>query len=111
MMENSFYLREFVHYFLHLIFPGMLAWIFWKNKWKKTWLILLATMFVDLDHIFADPLFDPKRNSINFHPLHTYPAIAVYLLGAIFLRGNWQIASVGLVLHMLTDFQDYHLWR
>ena len=34
---------------------------------------MMATMLVDLDHLFADPIYDPDRCSIGFHPLHQYP--------------------------------------
>lgn len=110
-MENVLYIREIVHYFLHLVFPFFLAKIFWKDQWKKAYLILLSTMLVDLDHLFADPLFDPNRNSIGFHPLHTYPMIGLYFLGVIFLKGNWKIIAAGLLFHMFTDFQDFCFWK
>lgn len=108
---DSLTLREIVHYFLHLVFPVFIALIFFRNNWKKAYLIMLATMLVDLDHIFANPLFDPNRNSIGFHPLHTYPMIALYALGVIFLKGNYKIIAIGLLFHMFTDFQDFYLWK
>ena len=37
-------------------------------------------MLVDLDHLLADPIYDPERCSIGFHPLHSIPAIVVYAL-------------------------------
>ncbi|QOW11048.1 hypothetical protein Q73A0000_12110 [Kaistella flava (ex Peng et al. 2021)] len=72
---------------------------------------MLATMLVDLDHVFANPLFDPNRNSIGYHPLHSYWAIGAYFLDAIFLKGNYRIIAVGLLFHMFTDFQDFWLWK
>ena len=30
--------------------------------------------------LVADPLYDPNRCSIGFHPLHTAPAVALYVL-------------------------------
>jgi hypothetical protein len=110
-MGNLPYFGEFVHYFLHLVFPVVIAIIFFKNNWKKAYFIMLATMVVDLDHLFANPIFDPDRNSIGFHLLHTYPMIMLYFLGSIFLRGNFKIISVGLFFHMIVDFQDYYLWK
>lgn len=68
-------------------------------------------MLVDLDHLFANPVFEEGRNSIDFHPFHSYPAIAIYILGALFLKGNFRIISIGLLLHIMTDFQDYYLWN
>ena len=110
-MEKLFYAREIVHYFMHFVFPGFLAFFLWRKNWRFTYLLFLTTMLVDLDHIVANPLFDPQRNSIGYHPLHTYPMIVLYFLGAIFLKGNWRIIAIGLLLHMFTDFQDYYFWN
>jgi hypothetical protein len=73
-------------------------------------LILLATMLVDLDHLLADPIFDPNRCSINFHPLHTYYAMVVYV-ALLFFKKPYSIIGLGLVLHMLTDGLDCYLSR
>ena len=74
-------LQTIIHYTLHLVFPALLAFVFFKNNWKQAYLIMLATMLVDLDHLLANPIFDPNRCSVNFHPLHTYYAVAIYFIG------------------------------
>lgn len=102
-------LKTLTHYFLHLVFPVFIALIFFRKNWQKAYLIMLATMLVDLDHIFANPVFDPSRNSIGFHILHSYYAIAVYFL-LLFFKGNIRIVGIGLLFHMLTDFLDFNLW-
>ena len=68
---------------------------------------MIATMLVDLDHLLADPIFSLNRCSINFHPLHSYIAIGVYVVLLFFKEVR--IIAVGLLLHMLTDFLDC-LW-
>lgn len=65
---------------------------------------MLATMLVDVDHLWANPIFDPGRCSINFHPLHGYWAMAVYFVLLFFKKTR--IVAVGLLFHMLTDFID-----
>lgn len=110
-MAESLDIREVIHYFLHLVAPLFIALIFFRNNWKKAYLIMLGTMLVDLDHVFADPIFDPDRNSIGYHLLHTYPMIALYFLGTIFLKGHYKIAAIGLLFHMFTDFQDFYFWK
>ena len=71
---------------------------------------MLMTMLVDLDHLLADPVFAPGRCSIGFHPLHSWDAISVYFLMFLFFKNkNIKIISIGLLFHMLTDFQDC-LW-
>lgn len=96
---------SFIHYFLHLGFPLLIALLFYRNHWKKAYLILLATMLVDIDHLLAHPIFQADRCSIGFHLLHTYYAIAVYI-AFLFFSGNARILGIGLLLHMLTDFMD-----
>lgn len=97
-----------LHYGLHFLAPGLIAYFFFPQRWKFVWMLLLATMLVDLDHLLADPIFDPNRCSVGFHLLHSYPAIAVYGLVFIFAkRGSvLHILAIGLLFHMLTDFID-----
>ncbi len=96
--------RLITHYILHLFFPAVIAFTFFKQLWKKAWLLMLATMLVDLDHLFANPLFDPNRCSIGFHPLHSFVAITVYCLGVLIPKTR--IVSIGLLIHMLIDYLD-----
>ena len=56
----------------------MFAKIFWKSNWRVASIIMLATMLIDLDHLFATPMFDSNRCSIGFHPLHTFWAAIIY---------------------------------
>jgi len=98
-------MQTIIHYFLHLGFPFIIAIVFFKKDWKKAYLILLATMLVDLDHLLANPIFQVNRCSINFHPLHTYYAMLFYLI-LIFLRKPLRIIGIGLLFHMLTDLID-----
>ena len=89
---------------LHFLVPAAVAGIAWRDRFLKTWLILIATMLVDVDHLFADPIYDPSRCSIGFHPLHQPPAIAVYVLAAAWPRTR--IIGVGLLIHMALDGID-----
>lgn len=98
-------MRPFIHYFLHFGFPLLIALIFFGKDWKKVYVIFLATMLVDLDHLFATPIFQADRCSINFHPLHTYYAMAVYAV-LLFLKKPFNLIGLGLVFHMATDWID-----
>lgn len=97
-------LQPIIHYSFHLLLPGLLAWLFFRMKWKSAWAIMLATMLVDADHLLSNPVFDPNRCSIGHHLLHTPYAIAAYFLLLIFPKTR--ILALGLLLHMFTDFQD-----
>lgn len=100
-------LQPITHYALHLVFPGLIAWVFFRDQWLKAWLIMLATMTVDLDHLLADPVFDPSRCSVGLHVLHSYAAISVY--GLMSLLPRLRIVAIGLLFHMFTDYLDC-LW-
>jgi len=97
-------LQTVTHYSLHLLAPGLIAFIFFRSRWKQAWLIIVATMLVDADHLLATPVFDPSRCSIGYHPLHSYYAIAVYFILLWFPKTR--VIAVGLLFHMLTDWQD-----
>ena len=93
-----------LHLAAHVLLPGLIAWLCFRSRWRLACLIMLATMVVDLDHLLADPIFDPERCGIGFHPLHSYPAIALYLV-AIAVK-PMRIAAAGLLIHMLVDGTD-----
>ncbi len=100
-------LRAFVHYGFHFLFPGIVAYFFYRKNWKAVWGILVLTIAVDLDHLFAEQIFEANRCSINFHPLHTYYAIGFYAI--FFFIPKTRVVALGLLMHMATDFQDC-LW-
>lgn len=102
-------LRAVLHLVLHAAVPLLVAVAFFRPRWRRAWLIMLATMLVDLDHLLADPIYDPGRCSIGYHPLHTWPAIAVYVLLTVPRRTR--LIGLGLVIHMALDGLDCALMR
>ncbi|APD06158.1 hypothetical protein UJ101_00619 [Flavobacteriaceae bacterium UJ101] len=104
IMDFLNFLRPFIHYGLHFVFPVFFAYFFYKKNWKKIAFILLCTMLVDLDHLLAHPIFDPNRCSIGFHFLHQYWAISIYTLMLFFPKTR--IIAIGLLFHMITDSID-----
>jgi hypothetical protein len=115
------------HLLLHLLLPLLVARAFYRDRWPFAFFVLISTMLVDVDHLLADPIYDPQRCSIGFHPLHTLPAIAVY--GLLFFlplvrrrqkrgketswRGGADLAhliGLGLILHMALDWSDCWAW-
>lgn len=106
---------------LHFLVPLLAAWIFFRKRWKTAFLVMIATMIIDLDHLLANPIYDPNRCSINFHPLHTFEAILLYgilLIAAIvwkkyritkkqkIIADAMQWAGVGLLIHIISDTAD-----
>ena len=103
---NHVLLRHVVHYANHLLVPGLFAYLLWKEKWRQAWLIMLGTMVIDVDHLLADPIFDPNRCSIGFHPLHTVWAGIVYAL--LLAIPSWKVRAIGVgcLWHLATDYID-----
>jgi hypothetical protein len=97
-------LRFAIHMLLHAAAPAAAARLGWRDHWRKAWLVMMATMIVDLDHLLARPMFDAHRCSIGLHPLHTWPAIAVYVVLAAIPKSRW--VGVGLLIHMALDALD-----
>lgn len=100
-------LRFITHYGMHLLVPGIIAYVFFQDKWLKIWILLTLSMLIDLDHLLATPVFDAQRCSIGFHPLHSLIALLFYIAG-LFIRET-RIIAFGLVFHLITDAVDC-LW-
>ncbi|WP_138429058.1 DUF6122 family protein [Fodinibius saliphilus] len=110
-----------IHIALHFIVPLLVAFIFYAERWYSAALIMIITMLVDADHLLADPIYDPARCSIGYHPLHTIPAIIIYailfVVPLIALRHSdsnlfpptariLHLIGLGLLIHMALDGID-----
>ncbi|WP_339611275.1 DUF6122 family protein [uncultured Planktosalinus sp.] len=100
-------LQFFVHYGMHFLVPLGIGFLFFRNSYIRVYLIFLLAMLIDLDHLLADPVFDPNRCSIGFHLLHSYAAIGLYSLLLFFTKTR--IAGFALLWHIFTDAVDC-LW-
>ena len=100
-------IKFFINYGLHFIFNEIIAYFFYRKEWKKVYFVFLLAMLIDLDHLLANPIFDPNRCSINFHPLHTYYAIGIYSIGLFFKKTR--VVAIGLLLHIFADLVDCYL--
>lgn len=101
--------RHIIHYTLHLAAPFAFARLFWKDKWWKAGLIMMTTMIIDLDHLMAEPIFDPGRCSVGLHPLHTPWAGIVYAGLLAIPSWKWRAVGVGCLWHLCTDAIDCRL--
>ena len=100
-------IKFIIHYSFHFIVPFFIAYFFFKDRWKTVYLIFLASMLIDLDHLLANPIFSENRCSINFHPLHSYIAIGIYIIGLFFKKTR--ILAFALLFHIATDWLDCYL--
>lgn len=99
--------RAILHLLLHAAVPGLLAWLFWRDRFLRAWGLLLLGWLIDFDHLLADPVYAPDRCSIGFHPLHATPAILVY--GALVVPRRTRLLGIGLLVHIALDAIDC-LW-
>ncbi|MDN3665964.1 DUF6122 family protein [Algibacter miyuki] len=97
-------LQSIAHYGCHFLLPLLVALIWFKPYWKMAYIIMVCGILIDLDHLLANPIFDPNRCSINFHPLHTYYAFAVYLILTLFKKTR--LIGLGLAIHIIADVVD-----
>ncbi|WP_339709751.1 DUF6122 family protein [uncultured Kriegella sp.] len=97
-------LRLFIHYGIHFLVPIAIGFFFFKEHRIRVTLILLAGILIDVDHLFANPIFDSERCSINFHPLHSYGAIVLYF--GLFVVKKTRIIGLALLIHILADWAD-----
>lgn len=96
--------RFLLHYGIHFLVPVAIGFLFFKENKGKAILIMLAAMLIDLDHLLATPTFDPNRCSINFHFLHQYWAIFLYVV-FLFIKPI-RILGIGLLIHIVADSID-----
>jgi len=101
-MELDF--RAASHLVLHALVPLAIALVFFRPRWRQAWLWMLAGWLIDIDHLWADPIYVPDRCSIGFHPLHRAPAIAVYAL--LLLPRRTRLLAIGLLVHIGLDGLD-----
>ena len=92
------------HLALHFLAPLLIAFLFFRENWKLSYLVMMATMLVDLDHLLASPIYDASRCSIGFHPLQQYWFIALYLTMSFYPKTR--LIGVGLIIHMALDALD-----
>jgi threonine/homoserine efflux transporter RhtA len=97
-------IRPLLHIALHILAPLAVAVFCYRRRWLRAWLIMLAGWLIDVDHLLADPVYDPNRCSVTAHILHRWPAQIFYLLLAIMPRTR--LAGLGLVIHVLLDALD-----
>lgn len=97
-------MQTIAHYGCHTLLPLFVALIFYKSDWKYAFLVMFSGMLIDLDHLLAMPIFDPNRCSINFHPLHSYYALVIYIL--LLLPKKTRVIGIGLVIHIIADTVD-----
>jgi hypothetical protein len=93
---------------LHVVVPALVTRLYFERRfdaaWLRAWGTMMLTMLVDLDHLAADPIYDPMRCSMGFHPLHTFFPVIFYLV--LLIPRQTRLIGAGLSIHMLLDTSD-----
>lgn len=84
--------------------PALVARVAWPAAWVRSWIVMVLANLVDVDHLLANPIYDPNRCSVGFHPLHSWPAMVVYVL--LLVPRQARVLATGLLLHMAWDQLD-----
>jgi len=92
------------HLVLHFVVPAILVGLFYQSIWKIAYFVMIMTMFVDIDHLLADPIYSPNRCSIGFHPLHKIWFITLYIV--LCFIPKTRLVGLGLSVHMALDAID-----
>ncbi|WP_265498201.1 DUF6122 family protein [Providencia rustigianii] len=102
-------LRNIIHYGFHFLVPFLFGYLFWRKNWQLAALLMIATMTIDLDHLLADPIFDPDRCGVGYHPMHTIWAAIAYVV--LFFFPSWKLKAiaVGCLFHLFTDSVDCYM--
>lgn len=109
------FLQPIAHYGGHWIGPFLIAALVWPclhraaNEGLLWWhyaLVMAAANVIDIDHLLADPIFDPDRCSIGYHILHGWEAALAF--SAMLLIPRWWARAFGLgaLWHLLIDWSD-----
>lgn len=93
-----------LHLALHAAVPAVAAWAFYRDRWRWAFLWMLAGWLIDIDHLLAEPVYAAGRCSIGFHPLHTAPAVGLYLL--LLVPRRTRPLGIGLLIHIALDGID-----
>ena len=93
-----------LHLLLHFLIPGLVAVAAYRHRFWVAYAWLMAGMIIDLDHLWAEPIYDATRCSVGFHPLHT----GLFILGYLMLMAHpkTRLLGIGLCIHIVLDSID-----
>ena len=104
-----------IHLISNLLLIGLI-YLFDKEvkHWFKTdkksilylFLSVIGSNVIDIDHLLANPIYDPNRCGINYHPLHSWYMMPVWIIGLLFKNKFIRYFCLGVLLHLGLDWID-----
>ena len=92
---------------VHIIFNIIIYFIIGKTLIATNTfdlILLLLSELIDLDHLNAKPIFDPKRNSFKTHFFHrNWKMVLLISIAMLFYRPS-MFLGIGLMSHLFLDF-------
>ncbi len=101
-------LQPILHYGGHWLVPFAIGWLIWRENWLRAGLVIASANLIDLDHLLADPIFDPNRCSIGFHYLHGWVGAGLYAAMIALPKAPWWVRALGIgaLWHLAVDYGD-----
>ena len=93
-----------LHIALHFLIPFTVAAGFYRHKLLAAFALMMLGMLIDIDHLLANPIYDPGRCSIGLLPLHTIFPIGIYI--SLFAQEKTRLLGLGLCIHIALDIHD-----
>lgn len=87
-------------YLVTLVFKKLKS----KEEFKRMVLWFSVSNLIDIDHLLANPIYSPLRCGINFHPLHSWFMLPIYVLGLFHKKSRF--LSIGILFHLFLDGLD-----
>lgn len=98
------HVRPGVHLGLHVLVPLTVAWVAYRTRWRTVVLWLWAGWLIDVDHLWATPIYVADRCSIGYHALHSSAAMVVY--AALLFWPRTRLFAIGVWIHLALDALD-----
>ncbi len=97
-------MRVILHIFLHFLTPFIVSVGVSRERWPVCFWPMAWTILIDLDHLFANPVFKANRCSIDFHVLHSWELVALSFFLIFFKKTRF--IGAGLSIHYSLDAID-----
>jgi hypothetical protein len=94
-----------IHLLINLLTAGVIVLVKRdKSQFQYYFSLIALGNIIDIDHLLADPIYNPARCSITTHPLHRW--FAWPFEAFLFFFKKTVFIGVGIIEHLLLDGLD-----